>query len=331
MARLSAKIGLLHALVSHDFGRRADRDDLAGVETHHAVRKAHHRLHDVLNHDDGDVVIRKAHQEIKHLVDLRAGKAGHGLVRNQAFWVRRYRAGELHLAQLHLAKLGDRHVRFQFETHLLQDRHHGLATLRGRSGFPGSRREVERDHQVFGNRHAPERPRDLEAARNTTARAHMRLQARDVLVAEHHGAGLGTERAGNTVDQRRLSRAVRADEAEALSRTNVDADIVERGEAAKTLCERCDPQQRRRLRSAGGYHHLPSLRLRPTLWIRPIIPSTATTKNSTSITPSTSTFTSDEMVTVSSCCVEPNRIAPTTGPAQCAVPPISDIASTETE
>ena len=62
-----------------------------------------------------------------------------------------------------------------------------------------------------------------------------------------------------------------------------------------------------------------------------MIPSGATTTKSTSITPSTSTLTSDEMVTVSNCCVVPNRIAPMIGPAQCAVPPISDIASTETE
>ena len=62
-----------------------------------------------------------------------------------------------------------------------------------------------------------------------------------------------------------------------------------------------------------------------------MMPSGAATTNSTSITPSTSTFTSDEMVTVSNCCVAPSRMAPTTGPAQCAVPPISDIASTETE
>src|ERR1700730_15839107 len=109
-SRLSAKVGLLHALVSHDFGRRADRDDPSGVETHHALRKTHHRLHDVLDHDDGDVLTRKAHEQIKHLVHFRAGKAGHGLVGNQELRVRRHRAGEFHLAQFHLAKLRGRHV-----------------------------------------------------------------------------------------------------------------------------------------------------------------------------------------------------------------------------
>src|SRR3954464_2814774 len=73
MARLSAKVCLLHALVSHHFGRRSDRDDPAGVKTHHAVRKTHHRLHDVLDHDDGDRLARKAHEQIKHLVDFRGG------------------------------------------------------------------------------------------------------------------------------------------------------------------------------------------------------------------------------------------------------------------
>src|SRR5258707_376818 len=218
MARLSAKVGLLHPLVGHDLRRRADRDDLAGVETHHALRKTHYGLHDVLDHADG----------------------------------------------------------------------------------------------------------------NAVARADVRRQPRDVLVTEHHGAGLGTEGARNAVDQRRLSRAVRADEAEPLSRANIDADIVQGDEAAEALCERADLQQRR-LRSAGRRHALLPLRLRRALRIRPMIPSGATTTNSTSITPSTSTFTSDEIVTVSSCCVAPNTIAPTTGPAQCAVPPISDIASTETE
>ena len=62
-----------------------------------------------------------------------------------------------------------------------------------------------------------------------------------------------------------------------------------------------------------------------------MMPLGATTTNSTSMMPSTSTLISDEMVTARNCCVEPSRIAPSTGPIQCAVPPISDIASAETE
>src|SRR5205085_7538906 len=62
-----------------------------------------------------------------------------------------------------------------------------------------------------------------------------------------------------------------------------------------------------------------------------MMPLGAATTNTTSMMPSTSTLTSEEMVTARSCCVVPSRIAPSTGPIQCAVPPISAIASTETE
>src|SRR5262249_45165541 len=150
-----------------------------------------------------------------------------------------------------------------------------------------------------------------------------------VLVAEQDGAGLGAKRAGNAVDQRGLSRSIRADQAETLARTNLDADIVDCGEAAETFRERNDPQQGGL--GFGDRHASPSLRLPRSLRIKPMIPSGAPTPNRTSITPRISRFTSEEMVTVSNCCVVLSRIAPMIGPDQCAVPPISDIASVETE
>src|ERR1700719_1453549 len=157
----------------------------------------------------------------------------------------------------------------------------------------------------------------------------MGRQPRDVLAAEDDGGRLGPERAGNAVDQRGLAGAIRADQAEALAGLDIDADIVERGEAAEALCQCIDPQQRKVCRAAGG-HALFSARRR-LLRNSPMMPSGAATTNNTSMTPSTSTFTSEEMVTARSCCVTPSRIAPITGPTQCAVPPISAIASTETE
>src|SRR6266850_6770248 len=52
--RSSAKVGSLHVRILDDLGRRALADDPAGVEADHALREAHHRLHDVLDHDDRD-------------------------------------------------------------------------------------------------------------------------------------------------------------------------------------------------------------------------------------------------------------------------------------
>ena len=99
----------------------------------------------------------------------------------------------------------------------------------------------------------------------------------------------------------------------------------------KRLGKRVDPQQGRVGLQRAVMACLPRADDSASLQIRPMMPSGAPTTNSTSMTPSTSTLTSDEMVTVRSCCVVPSRMAPTTGPIQCAVPPISDIASAETE
>src|SRR2546428_9127289 len=79
----SAKVGFLHLGVPDDLGRRALADDPAGVEADHALREAHHRLHDVLDHDDGDARLVQLEEDGKHLVDLAARKPGHRLVRDQ--------------------------------------------------------------------------------------------------------------------------------------------------------------------------------------------------------------------------------------------------------
>ena len=64
---------------------------------------------------------------------------------------------------------------------------------------------------------------------------------------------------------------------------------------------------------------------------RPRIPSGAATTNTTSSTPTTSTFISFEMVTVTTCWSELSSTAPITGPSQCAVPPIIGLASAAIE
>src|SRR5881392_2527646 len=79
----SAKVGFLHVGVLDDLGRRALADDPARVEADHALREAHHRLHDVLDHDDGDALGVEAEQDPEHLVDLAARQARHRLVGNQ--------------------------------------------------------------------------------------------------------------------------------------------------------------------------------------------------------------------------------------------------------
>src|ERR1700678_4135598 len=189
----------------------------------------------------------------------------------------------------------------------------------GRQAKMGGAGEVGGDHQILDDRHASKRARDLEAARDPAPCAHVRRQPRDVLSTEDDSRGLGAEGAGNAVDQRGLAGAVGTDQAEAFARLDIDADIVERGETAEALGQPFDPQQWK-FGNGRGRHVLPSARR--LLRNSPMMPSGAATTNSTSMTPSTSTFTSEEMVTARSCCVTPSATAPITGPIQCEVPPI---------
>jgi len=67
------------------------------------------------------------------------------------------------------------------------------------------------------------------------------------------GPVLGAKGAGYAVDQRRLARAIGADQAEAFATPDVDADAVERDEAAETLGHGRNPQQGQ-VGGAGGGH-----------------------------------------------------------------------------
>src|SRR6516165_12089477 len=201
--------------------------------------------------------------------------------------------------------------------------------MRSRFEDGSAGREVERHQQVLDNRHAPEGPRDLKASGDTLPCTTARRQLRNLLAGEEHGPRVRTQGTGDAIDEGRLSGTVRTDQAEALAAPDIHVDVVDRDKAAEALGQRFNSQQswfgRSELR-----HFCPPTRTEN--WrISPIRPFGATITNNTSMMPSTSTLISEEIVTASSCCVVPSRIAPSTGPIQCAVPPINDIASTETE
>ena len=56
------------------------------------------------------------------------------------------------------------------------------------------------------------------------------------------------------------------------------------------------------------------------------MPFGAMITKATSIRPTISRLTAEEMVTVAYCCAEPSRMAPTSGPIQLVVPPIIGMA-----
>src|SRR6267143_3094523 len=311
----SAKVGFLHFRVLDDLGRRALADDPAGVEADHALREAHHRLHDVLDHDDRDPGRIQVKQYFQNFVDFVAGEPGHRLVGDQQPRPRRHRARELELAQLDLGEQVRRRVGFFGHPHLPQDCHRLVPGIGGvqRSAV---RDVFERHDKVLQHRHALERARDLDAACDTAARALVGRQARDLGAVEHDRARFVSQCARDTVDQGRFARSVRPDQAEALAGGDLQADLAQRGEAPEMLRHASYLEER--------WNHFSFLS-------RPSTPSGAATTNTTSSTPTTSTLISFEIVTVTTCWTEPSRIAPITGPSQCEVPPIIGMASADTE
>ena len=69
-------------------------------------------------------------------------------------------------------------------------------------------------------------------------------QARDDLAVDLHLAAARRELAEDAVEQRRLAAAVRADQAEDLALLDVEADAVDRGDAAEALADVADFEDR---------------------------------------------------------------------------------------
>ena len=79
-------------------------------------------------------------------------------------------------------------------------------------------------------------------------------------------------------------------------------------------------------RAAAGEEAL----LHSTRRTSPNMPCGATTTNVTSNSPTTSTLSSEDTVTVTICCSDPSRTAPITGPTQLTVPPMIGMANADT-
>ena len=71
-------------------------------------------------------------------------------------------------------------------------------------------------------------------------------------LAEPHAAGVGADEAADDVEQRRLARAVGADDADDLAGRDRQRDVVERRQAAEAHRETVHPQHLRRFVARGG-------------------------------------------------------------------------------
>ena len=88
------------------------------------------------------------------------------------------------------------------------------------------------------------RPHDLEGAADAAPADAVGRQAVDALAGEGDRSGVGREHAGDHVEQRGLAGAVRPDDRENAALGHLEADPVDRDQAAEPLAHAIDRQQR---------------------------------------------------------------------------------------
>jgi hypothetical protein len=94
---------------------------------------------------------------------------------------------------------------------------------------------VHRDQHVLERGHVVEQPDVLERARHPEMRDRVRRKAPDRLPVEDHLARSRLVDAGEHVEERRLARAVRADQADDRATRDREVDVVHGDEAAELL------------------------------------------------------------------------------------------------
>ena len=98
---------------------------------------------------------------------------------------------------------------------------------------PLRRRARSATSEVLAHGHAREQLDALEGAPDAEARPPVRRQAADRHAAEPHRARVRPQRPAQAVEQRRLARAVRPDQADELALAHRQAHVGERGDAGE--------------------------------------------------------------------------------------------------
>jgi hypothetical protein len=103
------------------------------------------------------------------------------------------------------------------------------------AGRPWATAESCRQHDVLQHRHVRERARNLVGACHAAPRRLMRRCTPDLHSVERYLPRSQPVESGNDIDQRRLPRAVGADQPEDLALPHVEIDATQRLQAAEAL------------------------------------------------------------------------------------------------
>ncbi len=179
-------------------------------------------------------------QEGDHLVGLGRPQPGHDFVEQQQFRPCGERASKLEALAVRQRQRRGRLAQFceqiELPDHLVRRFQRFL------HAFGVQQRS---DDDVVLDRERRERPHVLKGAADAAPGDLVRASAVDPLARKRDGALVGTQHAGNHVEQRGLAGAVGADHGKDLPGQDLAADAIDRAQSAEAFAHALDRQQRR--------------------------------------------------------------------------------------
>src|SRR5262245_9407994 len=238
-SRTMAQIGLHYARIAGDRMRGTVSNDATFRQHEHAFGQGHDRLHDVLDHYDGDTAVTDAPNDRCRVTNLRWIEAGEHLVEQKQPRLDRQGSREFEPLAAGHGETRGRAVDEIAESNRTRD----IAGRRERIG-PGRTRQMRSDRDVFANCQPGKWLRDLEGAGDSATSQPVRWFARNFgSVIDDAPVGRRQE-AGDDREQRGLTGAVRTDQRGNASGFGHERCPIESEQTAKASGDIRDPQKR---------------------------------------------------------------------------------------
>jgi hypothetical protein len=212
------------------------------MEDEDVAGKGHHRAHHVLDeHDRHAGVLVEVAQHCDHAIRLGRPETRHNLVEKQQLRIGGKRTRHLQALAVGKRERGGRMRALVEEIEPAQQFARMLLRV-------GNMRTAEQpaDDDVLLDRQAVKRAHDLEGPPDTEAADRIRRPPFNPRPGEGDRSGVGRQHAGDHVEEGRLARAVRSDDAAYLARRHIEIDPVHCGQSAKVLADAADGKKRHR-------------------------------------------------------------------------------------
>src|SRR6266545_87379 len=239
---VGAEVCLDDARVVGDVGRVPLGDLATVVKDDDAVGHAHHRLHDMFDHDYRDVTTADLTDQLDETGTFHRVETGHDLVEQQHPRSGGQRPGDLEQLAAGQSELARQPVGTFGQPDEVQDLHRDDSRVAASHvRWPA----VMVSHQdVLQHCQPSERPHDLVGAADAQADRPVRGLPTDLLAVEQDAPALRRGGACGHREQGALSGPVRPNETEDLTLVEVEVDVVDRLEAPEVLADRLADEDR---------------------------------------------------------------------------------------